>query len=84
MHSLPTMRRSEAATPTRSLGPHINSHILYDVTDLIMLAERLPHLLQLLLQLLLVAVAKLLAAHLLGGGEGVESLLEVELVFLFQ
>lgn len=53
-------------------------------TDLIVFAEWLPHVLQLLLQLSLVSVTKLLATHLLGGGEAVESLLQVKLVFFLK
>lgn len=49
-----------------------------------MFAVGLPHLLQLLLQLCLVSVTELLAAHLLGGGEAVESLPEMELVLFLQ
>lgn len=49
-----------------------------------MFAEWLPHLLQLLLQLCLVSVTKLLATHLLGGGEAVKSLPEVKLVFFLK
>lgn len=49
-----------------------------------MFAVRLPHLLQLLLQLCLVSVTKLLATHLLGGGEAVKSLPDVKLVFFLK
>lgn len=52
--------------------------------NLIVLAEWLPHFLQLLLQLCLVAVTKLLSAHLLGGGKGVKSLFEVEMMLFLQ
>lgn len=49
-----------------------------------MLAERLPHFLQLFLQLCLVTVAKLLSAHLLGLGEVMEGLSEVKVMLLLQ
>ena len=49
-----------------------------------MLAEWLPHVLQLGLQLFLVTVTKLLSAHLLGRGEAVKSLSGVKLVLFLQ
>lgn len=50
----------------------------------IVFAERLPHFLKLDLQLVTVALAELGPAHLLGGGEGVERLVEEEDVLLIQ
>ena len=51
---------------------------------LVVFGERLQHFLKLYLQLVTVALTKLTAAHLLGGGEGVEGLVEEEDVLLVQ
>ena len=50
----------------------------------IVLAERLPHFLKLDLQLVTIALAELSPAHLLGGGEGMERIVEEEVVLLIQ
>ena len=49
-----------------------------------MFAEGSPELLQFGVQLGLVAVAELLASHLLSGGEEMEGIIETELVLLLQ
>ena len=51
---------------------------------LVVFAERLQHFLKLYLQLVTVALTELSPAHLLGGGEGVERLVEEEDVLLIQ
>lgn len=50
----------------------------------VVFAERLAHFLKLDLQLVAIALAELGPAHLLGGGEGMESLIEEEVVLLIQ
>lgn len=69
---------------TTAQDQDINPGLRCSSSDLIVLAKWIPHLLQLLLQLCLVSVTKLLATHLLGGGEAVKSLPQVKLVFFLK
>lgn len=60
------------------------SHVVGIVSYLVVLAEGLPHFLQLRFQLLSVTVTKLLSAHLLGEGEAVDSFFQVKGVLFLQ
>ena len=76
----------KTCTATRQLHECVRICVCVCVcfTYLVVFAERLQHLLELYLQLVTVALTKLTAAHLLGGGEGVEGLVEEEDVLLVQ